>query len=86
VEGDGRQARANRQSHGPQHWREALSQILIRLSEQQNDIALVLRHDWHEAGRKTEDVTAQERFNVLAIQPDDEVLYVFVVQDKLSRP
>jgi hypothetical protein len=71
-------------SHGPQYWQKAFAQNVIRLSKQQNDIALVLRHDLHGAGGEREHVATQERFDVLAIQPDDEVPYVFVVHHLLE--
>ena len=49
----------------------------ICLSEQQNDVA-VCSQPRHNA--ESEHVTAQERFDVLAIQPYDQVLHVIVVQ------
>ena len=62
----------------PEHRREAFFEVLIGLSEQENDVALFFDGEGNPF-RQCEDIAVQERINVLPIQPDDEMLRILIV-------
>ena len=69
----------DRSLDGPKHWRKTLSQLFVRLRKQHNNVTGLGKRG-HDAGTKDEHITSQDRLHVLTIQPDDQVLSIFVVK------